>query len=127
VLVLLRDQDSIEPLLLRLAIAQRTLGDPDFPRCRALLRAAFASEAQRGESVHRREQARFLLEIEDRPHDALGVALANWAVQREPDDALVLLEAARAADAMPQAAPVLQFVRAAGLRDVRLARIDGSL
>jgi tetratricopeptide (TPR) repeat protein len=124
VLVLLRGEDSIEPLLLRLAIAQRRLGDPDFSRSRALLRAAFAAEAQRGEPVHRREQARFLLEIEGRPREALQVALADWSVQREPDDALVLLEAARAADAMPQAAPVLQFVHAAGLRDARLVGLE---
>jgi tetratricopeptide (TPR) repeat protein len=123
---LLRGQDSIEPLLLRLAIAQRALADPDFPRSRALLGAAFAAEAQRGEPVHRREQARFLLEIEDRPRDALAVALANWSVQREPDDALVLVQAARAADAPSQALPVLQFERDAGLRDARLVSAAGA-
>lgn len=127
VLVLLREQESIEPLLLRLAIAQRALGDAQFPRSRALLRAAFAAESARGEPVHRREQARFLLELEDRPREALEVALANWSVQREPDDALVLVQAARAAGAMPQAAPVLQFVRFAGQQDARLARVTGAL
>jgi tetratricopeptide (TPR) repeat protein len=121
VLVLLRDQESIEPLLLRLAIAQRQEHDPGLARSSALLQAAFAAEAERGEAVHRREQARFLLEVQDRPQDALAAALANWAVQREPDDTLILVNAARAAGAPQRAQPALEFARACGLRDVRLA------
>jgi predicted Zn-dependent protease len=127
VLTLLRDSQGIEPLLLRLAIAQRTRKDPQFPRNRALLRAAFAAEAQRGEPVHRREQARFLLEIEDQPREALKVALDNWTVQREPEDALVLVQAARAAQASSEAGPVLEFVRDAGWRDVRFTDAGGAL
>ena len=120
VLALLRGQESIEPLLLRLAIAQKQTNSPDFPRSREALRAAFTAEADRGEAVHRREQSRFLLEIEERPHDALIAALANWAVQREPDDALVLIEAAHAADDPQEANPALDFAKAQGLSDVRL-------
>jgi len=120
VLALLDGQQSIEPLLLRLAIAQKQLNDPNFAHSRELLQAAFAAEAQRGEAVHRREEARFLLEVEDRPRDALAVAIANWAVQREPDDALVLVAAAYAAGDPKAADPALEFARAQGLRDVRL-------
>jgi tetratricopeptide (TPR) repeat protein len=120
VLELLKGQESIEPLLLRLAIAQKHTNSPDFPRSREALRAAFTAEADRGEAVHRREQARFLLEIEERPRDALTAALANWAVQREPDDALVLIEAAQAAGDPHEASPVLDFAKAQGLGDVRL-------
>ena len=90
------------------------------------MRAAFAAEAERGEPVHRREQARFLLEVEHRPREALAAALADWAVQREPDDALVLVDAARAAGAPQQAEPALQFVRTQGLRDARLAAVTGA-
>ncbi|HEX9139839.1 MAG TPA: hypothetical protein VF848_08615 [Steroidobacteraceae bacterium] len=121
VLELLKGQESIEPLLLRLAIAQRQEHDPGLARSRELLQAAFAAEAERGEAVHRREQARFLLEVQDRPQEALAAALANWAVQREPDDALILVNAARVAGAPQQAQPALEFARTCGLRDVRLA------
>ncbi len=121
VLTLLNGQESIEPLLLRLAIAQKQLGDPGLARSRELLQAAFSAEAERGESVHRREQARFLLEVENRTQDALAAALANWAVQREPDDALILVKAARAAGTPQRAQPALAFASAQGLRDVRLA------
>jgi tetratricopeptide (TPR) repeat protein len=120
VLALLQGQQSIEPLLLRLAIAERHLQDAHFAQSRALLRAAFDAEAARGEAVHRREQARFLLEVEDNPREALSVALANWSVQREPDDMLVLVCAAYAAGEPQQAQAALDFARAQGQTDVRL-------
>lgn len=126
VLVLLKGQESIEPLLLRLAIAQKQQHDPGLSRSRELLRAAFAAEAERGEAVHRREQARFLLEVQDRPQEALVAALANWAVQREPDDALILVKAARAAGAPQRAQPALEFARTQGLSDVRLMAAAGA-
>jgi tetratricopeptide (TPR) repeat protein len=120
VLALLRGQESLEPLLLRIAIAQKQLRDPALSESSARLRAAFAAELQRGEAVHRREQARFLLEIEDQPRLSLAAALENWAVQREPDDVLVLLRAAMAAGNPRAAAPATNFVRAQGQRDVRV-------
>jgi len=48
------------------------------------------------------------------------VALMNWQVQREPDDVLILLRAARAAGQPAAASEAVQFVAAHRLRDVRL-------
>ena len=121
VLRLLHSKDSIEPLLLRIAIAQKALRDPGLGVSRARLKAAFAAEERRGESIHRREQARYLLEIEARPRQALDAALLNWQVQREPDDGLVLVAAARAAGTPLSATPALNVLRLQGLRDNRLA------
>jgi tetratricopeptide (TPR) repeat protein len=119
VLVLLRGQESFEPLLLRIAIAQAQLHDPGLAQSRARLRGAFETELQRGEAIHRREQARFLLEVEGEPQQSLQAALQNWSVQREPDDFLVLLRAAQAAG-MPMAAnPAVSFVRSQGQSDIR--------
>jgi hypothetical protein len=120
VLTLLRGQESFEPLLLRIAIAQRRLHDPRQAQSSARLQAAFAAELQRGEAVHRREQARFLLEVEDQPKRSLAAALDNWTVQHEPDDVLALVNAARAAGNPAAAEPALEFVRTQGLRDVRI-------
>ena len=120
VLALLRGQESFEPLLLRIAIAQRLLHDPGLEQSSARLRTAFDAELQRGESVHRREQARFLLEVEGNPTRSLEAALQNWAVQREPDDVLVLMHAASAAGLPAAAAPAADFVRAQGQSDVRV-------
>jgi tetratricopeptide (TPR) repeat protein len=116
----LQGYESFEPLLLRIAIARRQLHDPRQTESSARLRAAFAAETQRGEAVHRREQARFLLEVEDQPKLALAAAIENWAVQREPDDVLVLVNAAKAAGSPVAAEPALDFVRSQGLSDVRV-------
>jgi tetratricopeptide (TPR) repeat protein len=118
-LTLLQGQDSFEPLLLRIAIAQQQLHDPGLDQSSARLEAAFAAETQRGEAVHRREQARFLLEVKDQPKLALAAAIENWRVQREPDDVLVLVEAARAAGNPAAAEPALDFARTQSLRDAR--------
>jgi tetratricopeptide (TPR) repeat protein len=120
VLTLLEGRESFEPLLLRIAIAQRQLHDPQLAQSSARLRAAFAAEVQRGEAVHRREQARFLLEVEDQPSLGLAAALENWAVQREPDDVLVLVSAASAAGNRAAAQPALDFVRTQGQSDARV-------
>jgi len=119
-LTLLHGKESFEPLLLRIAIAQRQLHDPQQAQSNARLRAAFAAETQRGEAVHRREQARFLLEVEDQPKLSLAAALENWAVQCEPDDVLVLVNAAKAAGTPAAAEPALDFMRTQGLSDVRV-------
>ena len=80
----------------------------------------------RGEPVHRREQARFLLEVLNRPQEALAVALVNWTTQHEPEDALVLVSAARAAGVPQQGQPALDFARTQGLLDVRLVAVSGT-
>jgi len=126
VLELLHGQDSLEPLLLRIAIAQKMLRDPGLKASSATLEAAFDAEARRGDAVHRREQARFLLEVEGRPDLALAAATLNWNVQREPDDVLVFVNAAAAAGNPEAAKPALEFVRAHGLTDARLSHA-GSL
>jgi tetratricopeptide (TPR) repeat protein len=123
-LALLAGEESFEPLLLRIAIAQKQLHDPALGQSSARLLAAFAAELQRGEAVHRREQARFLLEVLDQPKLSLAAALENWTVQHEPDDVLVLLHAANAAGNPGAAAPAANFVRAQGQSDVRVDALN---
>ena len=119
-LQLLSDYRSMEPMLLRVAIAEKRTGDGRAARTDALLSNAFAVEEQRGDAVHRREQARFLLDVEQQPAQALLAAEENWRVQREPDDVLILLRSAAAAHRPDRAAPALEFLRQAKLEDVRL-------
>ena len=118
-LELLNGFESMEPMLLRAAIAHRELGDGAGTRDEALLSTVFDVEVKRGDAVHRREQARFLLDIEHEPQAALAAALENWRVQREPDDLLILMRAAQAAREPAQAAPALEFLKATGLEDAR--------
>jgi predicted Zn-dependent protease len=125
VLALLRGQETLEPLLLRIAIAQKVLRHPGLEESSARLAAAFAAEAQRGEGIHRREEARFLLDVRDDPRAALAAAQENWKVQHECDDVLVLIRAARAVGVPQAAAPAAAFVREHGVQDVRVAGAMG--
>jgi hypothetical protein len=99
------------------------LGDPALAHSSARLEAAFAAESQRGEAVHRREQARFLLEVQDQAQPALAAALENWTVQKEADDVLILVRAARAAGKPAAAQSALEFARTQGLSDARVTAV----
>jgi tetratricopeptide (TPR) repeat protein len=123
---LLNGYESMEPMLLRLAIAKRMLKDPALGKAEAQLAGAFEIEQQRGDAVHRREQARFLLDVDPHPAEALAAAQQNWQVQREPEDVLVLLRAAQAAHQPQAAEPARQFLRLHALEDVRLNSYLGS-
>jgi N-formylglutamate amidohydrolase len=105
---------------LRVAIAEKRMGAGQAAKTDAFLSNAFAVEEQRGDAVHRREQARFLLDIERQPAQALTAAQENWRVQREPDDILILLRSAQQANRPDIAAPALEFLRREQLEDVRL-------
>jgi tetratricopeptide (TPR) repeat protein len=117
---LLEEESRIDPLLLRLALAERRLGTATLGEHVALLQARFDAARRRGDSVHLREEARFTLHLLDRPGAALELARRNWATQREPADARLLLEAALAADDPAAAQPVLEWRDRTGLEDVRM-------
>jgi hypothetical protein len=119
-LQLLAGYESMEPMLLRIAIAHQQLHDDGAASADAALASAFMVEQQRGDSVHRREQARFLLDVSHQPEAALAAAQENWRVQREPDDILILLRAAHDAHQGLAAQPALQFLDEHGLQDARL-------
>ena len=91
----LRDA-RVDALLLRTALAQQALGRPEAAASIATLRARFAASRLRGDTVHRREEARFALHLDANPAAALRLAQENWSVQREPADLRILAEAAAA-------------------------------
>ncbi len=107
-------------LLLRLAIAEQRLGNDAALRYRTMLEARFEASRRRGSILHRREEARFTLEILKRPETALRLALANWDLQKEPHDAALVLQAAIAAKTPTRATPVVAWIAKTGLEDVSL-------
>ena len=117
---LLRDRTRVDALLLRLAIAEARLEKDTAQQHRATLAARFEASRRRGSQVHRREEARFNLEVLKRPGAALRLAEANWAVQKEPGDARLVLKAAFAAGDPERARPVAEWVRGVGLEDAAL-------
>lgn len=117
----LQTKQRNDALLLRLAEAYAATRDPALDGAVQALRARFAAARERGDSVHRREEARFTLRLLKQPEAALKLARANWAVQKEPADARILLEAARAAGKAHAADEARAFITQAGWSDQRLA------
>jgi hypothetical protein len=113
-------EDLPDSLLLRRAIALKRLGDPRAAAAADLLGQRLDATRERGDTTHRREQARYLLELRGQPQAALPLALANWAVQKEPADARLLLDCANAAGQPQAARDVLRHLRVYHQRDVRL-------
>jgi hypothetical protein len=126
-LALLEGETRIDPLLLRLSLAEQQLGAEGLDEHRALLQARFDAARRRGDSVHLREEARFALHLLDRPPRALELALENWATQREPADARILLEAALAAGQPAAARPVLDWLDRTGLEHARIMALADQL
>ncbi len=127
VAALLNGETRADALLLRLALAEHTLGDTNAKQRVDALSARFAASRMRGDRVLLREEARFTLHLLQRPKEALALAQENWQVQREPADARILLEAALAAGDSKAAAPVLQWLKETGLEDVRIAPLVARL
>lgn len=127
-LTLLDGKGDADVLLLRRAIAAIRTGDPRLAGWATILNERFAAAKAGGVRVHLREEARFRLDVEGDAAAALVLAAQNWAVQKEPDDARLLLECALAAKDPGAAADAIRFVRSLGLSDMRLepliARIE---
>ena len=83
------------------------------------LQARFDAALARGDRSHAREQARFALDLLGDAPQALALAQSNWAWQREPADALLLLRAAAAAGQPEAGEPVRRWAREQGFVDAR--------
>ena len=129
--VLLRDQTKNDALLLRLTLAQAELASESqdardaYDRNRSDLDARFDAARRRGDTVHRREEARYALALEGDCRRALALARQNWAVQREPADLRILAAAASATGDAQALASVAAWQASHHLEDVTLAAILG--
>ncbi len=97
-LALVAAETNNDTLLLRRLLAEQRLPDQRaaFDIHRDEMAARFDAARRRGDSLHRREEARFRLEAENDSRGALALARENWNVQREPADLRILVDAARA-------------------------------
>ena len=127
VVALLKEWVRSDTLLLRLALAEQRLQLPEARAHAQALADRFAAAAVRGERLHMAEEARFLLEIKGDARAALAVGLENWKNQREPRDALVVLEAAAAARDAKAAAPVLRWLDESRFESERMRRAAAAL
>ncbi len=125
VVKLLKDQQRIDALLLRYALALQSLPGRQtaFQAAKAELTARFTAAMQRGDTVHQREQARFALFLQQDVASALRLAQQNWAIQKEVPDMRIVLEAALAARNDGAAQAVLAWIAAHGVEDTALQRL----
>jgi hypothetical protein len=117
VLRLLAGWERSDVLLLRLALAGRTVQDPRARDWLAQLRERFGAAARRGDRLHEQEAARWALELENDPTRALNYARDNYTRQKEPRDAEILMRAALAARDPAAARPALEWWKESGYED----------
>lgn len=127
VIALLADWERSDILLLRLALAGKATGHAKAADWAGQLRDRFAAAAQRGDRLHEQEAARFELDIEARPAQALALAVRNYGTQREPRDAHILMRAALAARQAKAAQPALDWLRTSHYEDPALAALADQL
>jgi predicted Zn-dependent protease len=120
VIELLRGETRADTLLLRLTLAEQQLQHKYFNQHRELINDRIAAAKARGDTVHQGDEARFSLHVLEDAETALTLAISNWAVQKEPRDARILLEAAIAAKKPDAALPVHKFMEQTRLEDARL-------
>ena len=120
VVPLLAKWSRSDTLLLRLALAARTLKLPEDSKYVKTLGDRFADAGLRGEKLHLQEEARFLLDLKGDAKSALAAASENYRTQREPRDAQILIDAALAARDPAAAAPALQWLDSSGFEGARI-------
>ena len=127
VLTLLKDGARADVLLLRLALAAKAAGDARGAGWTRDLAARFAAARARGDRTHEKEEARFALELQGDATHSLALARSNYALQREPADARILLEAAIAARQPEAAKPVRDWLDANRVESVALRALAAKL
>lgn len=122
VLKLLQDKASDDALLLRLALASQQAQQTEQTKVyRQQLEARYEAARLRQSSLHRRDEALYLLSFAGDPKQALALAQANWAEQKEAEDTLLLLRAALASQDWVTARKVQAWLAQTKQQDARLA------
>ena len=114
--------EQIDNLLVRRAIAEHRAHGADAAVLARAMHDRIAAAAERGDRLHVREQAMFVLAVDGDARAALALATENWNVQEELADARLLVACAAAARDRAAAEPVLAWARANHVVDARLRR-----
>ena len=114
---------ATDAVVLRRAAVWKRLGDARWSAERQLLKTRVEELQRRGDdaSLHGRELALAALWLDEDAAQALQGARSNLRLQREPLDWWVALQSARLAKDDAALAEIEGAIRAAGLRDARLA------
>ena len=116
-----------DALLVQQLLASQALGDADAPRLARQVEDRVAAQALRQDSLIERPKMVYLIHHGRDVAAGLALAQENWAAQKEPPDALLLVEAALKLDRPQAAAPVLDWMAQTGYTDPALAAVAGQL
>jgi len=125
---LLEGETRNDVLLLRRALAEQALGRPQAAELARLIDTRIAAARLRKDELHLADEARFALDFQKAPRQALTLARRNWdSGQREPSDARMLLAAALAARDRAAAQPALDWLANSRHEDRRLRQLAEQL
>ncbi|MGP4843093.1 tetratricopeptide repeat protein [Marinobacter sp. 1Y8] len=111
--------ERVDNLAVLRSIALKQLSDDRFQSLRANLEQRFDEARWRGNLLHKRDLARFLLDVENNPEAAFTYAWQNWQTQREPADTALILRASAAANKPDARQTVTRWLEARHQQDAR--------
>ena len=142
VLSLLKDEEQDSTLLLRLAIAakqsalqesrqtsrQKSRKSTVIEKYQRLLESRFKAAKLRGSKLHERDEALYLLEfnlleVNGSLNKGLKLVRDNWNLQKEPDDALILLRLALKSNSEKDIQIIRDWMFKTKLEDPRILRL----
>ncbi len=124
ILKLLKGETHDNALLLRLAIAAKNAHEKQLStNYQQQLKSRYKAASLRNSKLHERDEALFLLQFDGDKKKALALALQNWKIQREPDDALILLRASILNQSHSGVKIIRDWVAHNTLQDVRLEKL----
>lgn len=115
--------ERVDNLAVLRAIALRHLDDHDADPLIENLHERFEEARWRGNFLHKRDLARFFLDVENDPEAAFPYAWKNWQTQREAFDTRLALRAAQAAGKTEALQTLRQWLQENHQQDVRYPKV----
>ena len=112
-----------DALLVQQLLASQALGDADAPRLAQQVEERMAAQALRQDPLIERPKMVYLIHFGKDVPAGLALAQDNWRAQKEPPDALLLVEAALKLNRPQEAVPVLDWMAKTGYTDPALAAL----
>jgi hypothetical protein len=117
---LLAGRESIDNLLVRRAIAEHLARGADEAKVVRAMRDRIAAAAERGDRIHMREEAMFVLHVDADAARAVAIAKDDFAIQKEMADARLLAQCAVAAHDADGLVMVRAWMARSGVHDKQL-------
>lgn len=115
--------NDVDSLAVLRAIALQVTGSEQAKDLVETLHERFSEARWRGNLLHQRDYARFLLDLKQQPDEALKYARENWQDQREPMDTRLLLRTANASGDADVANSTNEWLATINQRDARYPEV----